>query len=79
MATYTLNVHVDDNQLEFLKKNNFSLCLAREANKLYTVVWTDSVKYIQENEFQWSEEYQIFGSNNFEVTESCLPPDQKSS
>ena len=79
MATYTLNVHVDENQLKFLKDGGYTLCLAKQANGQYTVVWKGDVEYLQENEFQWQEVYQVFGSNDFKVTESCLPPDRKSS
>ena len=75
MTTYTLNIYVDAVQLKFLKDNGYSLCLAKQCNSLYTVVWKSSVDFCQENKVKWSDKYQVFGAMEFKVAGSCLPPD----
>ena len=82
MATYTLNVLVDDNQVSWLKENQYSLCIAKqcetqagskqpESDTPYTVIWKGDKDFIHKNQYQWSEEYQVFGSNEFKVSPVC--------
>lgn len=67
MATYTLNVEVAVNQLDLLKESGYNLCLARNVNDTYTIVWSGNTKYLYQNVFKWTEEYQVFGQDNFTV------------
>ena len=88
MATYTLNVLVDDVQVTWLKDNKYSLCIAKQCETLpndselqpkqpkqsdtpYTVVWKGDKDFIHTNMYQWTEEYQVFGSQTFKVSHVC--------
>ncbi|KAK7033903.1 hypothetical protein VNI00_012527 [Paramarasmius palmivorus] len=67
MATYTLNVFIDTNQLQLMKDLGYNLCIAKMFNDTYTVVWKGDMLYLQNNRFQWKEEYEVFGANTYEV------------
>ncbi|ESK93168.1 hypothetical protein Moror_1104 [Moniliophthora roreri MCA 2997] len=67
MATYTLNVFIDTNQLQLMKDLGYNLCVAKLFNDSYTVVWKGDMKYLQNNRFQWKDEYEVFASNSYTV------------
>lgn len=39
MATYSLNVLIDDAELTALKTSGYSLCVAKNVNGQFNVVW----------------------------------------
>ena len=66
MSQYTLKVHVDHSQYPTLKASHYRLCVAKMVNQMYTVVWSGD-DFLQNNTFQWTEEYEVFGQENFTV------------
>jgi len=69
MDTYTLNVHIDDTQLETLKTDGYNLILAKNVNGAYKVIWESrpSTEYDNTNVFQWTEEFEVFSVNEFDA------------
>ncbi|TFK33531.1 hypothetical protein BDQ12DRAFT_670156 [Crucibulum laeve] len=66
-SSYTLIVEIGNNQLDTLKASGFNLCVAKKVNGAYTVVWSGKDDYLHKNTFNWNEDYQVFGQNNFQV------------
>jgi len=71
MATYTLNVNIDDAVLALHSKD--SLCIAKKVNGIYDVVFQgaspvptgDQQLLLANNMFQWTEEYRVFLTQSF--------------
>lgn len=61
----SVKVSVDVNDLQNLKAANYRLCFAKKVNDTYTVVWQSYDKYLVDNTFSWTPQYQLFGSNIF--------------
>ncbi|KAK7033904.1 hypothetical protein VNI00_012528 [Paramarasmius palmivorus] len=78
MATYTLKLHIDPNQLQTMKRLNYNLCIAKKVNGVYTVVWQGDQQYLVDNTFEWTENYQVFGTNTFEKPTQDILYGQKS-
>ncbi|THG95707.1 hypothetical protein EW026_g5994 [Hermanssonia centrifuga] len=65
MSTYTLTVNVHSDDLARLKKAGYKLCIAKQVNGKYNVVWSGK-EFIVKNTFRWDSEFQVFGSQTFE-------------
>jgi len=39
----------------------------QKVNDTYTVIWSGNTQYLQNNIFEWVENYQVFGQNEFKV------------
>ncbi|KAK3903265.1 hypothetical protein C8A05DRAFT_14775 [Staphylotrichum tortipilum] len=71
MATYTLNVLIDNRVLALHSKD--SLCIAKKVNGCYDVVFQgaapiptgDQQLLLANNVFQWTEEYRVFLTQSF--------------
>ncbi|KAK4183267.1 hypothetical protein QBC35DRAFT_467432 [Podospora australis] len=71
MATYTLNVEIDNRVLALHSKD--SLCIAKKVNGTYDVVFQgaapiptgDQQLLLGNNTFQWTEEYRVFLTQSF--------------
>lgn len=62
--TVTVEVGLDD--LKALKVVNYKLCFAKKvAEGDYNVVWQSLDKYLANNIFSWTPQYQLFGANQF--------------
>lgn len=76
MANYTLSVAIDRNQFQFLRANDYKLCISRETNGKYTTVWS-AIEFNERHHFRWSEEFQIYWMQNFaegiEAEAECNP------
>lgn len=68
-VTFTLNVEIDPLEMPVLKGSQYNLCVAKKVNGVYNVVWSGQQDYLENNEFQWQESYQVLGTNTFTV---CL-------
>lgn len=68
-AAKTITVEVATDDLTFLKKNGYKLCFAKKvAEGTFNVVWQSYTDYLVTNEFSWTPQYQLFGSNTFRAT-----------
>jgi len=66
-TTKNLTIEIAEEDLKTLKQNNYKLCFAKKVgNNDYNVVWQSSDGYLINNEFSWTPQYQIFGSNTFQ-------------
>ncbi|TFK32228.1 hypothetical protein BDQ12DRAFT_728838 [Crucibulum laeve] len=65
MSQYTLNVKIDTDDLQRLKKSGYKLCIAKKVNGIYNVVWYCEPHYFANNAFDWTEEYEVFGIKKF--------------
>lgn len=66
-AQKTVTISIASEDLKLLKKSNFKLCFAKKVGTAaYNVVWQSYVKYLTDNQFSWTPEYQLFGSNVFQ-------------
>lgn len=62
-----VSVEIDPDDLTALKASNYKLCFAKKvAEGAYNVVWQSFDKYLVNNTFSWTPQYQLFGSNTFE-------------
>jgi len=64
MGTYSLTVNIDSTQYPVLKNSGYNLCIAKKVNGVYNVVWSGTT-FLQNNFFQWVEDYQVFGQLTF--------------
>lgn len=65
-AQKTVNIDIDPDTLEDLKNNEYKLCFAKKVASTYNVVWQSYDSYLVSNQFQWTPQYQLFGSNTFQ-------------
>lgn len=62
----TIEIAPDD--LTLLKQSGYKLCFAKKVgNEAYNVVWQSYDKYLSNNGFSWTPQYQLFGSNTFQA------------
>jgi hypothetical protein len=60
-------IKIDEDELTKLKNNGYKLCFAKKVGEEdFNVVWQSYDSYLANNEFSWTPQYQIFGSNTFE-------------
>ncbi|KAF9456673.1 hypothetical protein BDZ94DRAFT_1275126 [Collybia nuda] len=64
MATYLLNIVIDDAELKALKSSGYSLCVAKNVNGQFNVVWK-GIQFLAFNTIEWTEQYQVFGEIGF--------------
>jgi hypothetical protein len=64
----TVSIQIDSNDLATLKQNGYKLCFAKKVgNEAYNVVWQSYVQYLAFNDFSWTPQYQMFGTNQFQA------------
>jgi hypothetical protein len=69
-TTYTLEVQIGTNQMEFLVSGGYNLCIAKHVvtagspTAKVNVIWRGG-DFQVDNEFQWEEIYQVYGSDPF--------------
>ena len=61
----TVNITIAAPDLETLKGADYKLCFAKKVNNTFDVVWQSYHDYMDNNRFQWTPAYQLFGSNQF--------------
>ena len=65
-AMKTVNVQISEADLAALKGANYKLCFAKKiGDNTFNVVWQSYDQYLSTNMFQWTPQYQLFGSNSF--------------
>lgn len=64
-ATKRVHIEISDKDIRELKANNYALCFAKKVSDTYNVVWQSYTKYLMNNSFSWTPQYQLFGSNVF--------------
>ncbi|KAF5379561.1 hypothetical protein D9757_009254 [Collybiopsis confluens] len=63
---YMLTVVIPDSLRKGLIEAGYSLCLARKVgNNDFNVIWQGNKQYLKNNDFEWSQEYQVFASKAF--------------
>ncbi|CAD6562192.1 hypothetical protein LMG28727_07678 [Paraburkholderia kirstenboschensis] len=68
LAAVTKNVTIGIASTDFtrLKQSGYNLCFAKKVgDAAYNVVWRASFEYLEDNDFSWVPQYQIFGSNQY--------------
>jgi hypothetical protein len=66
--TKLLEIQIAPDDLEFLKTNQYLLCVAKMfAGNTPNIVWQGFSDYLQNNPFSWLPQYQVFGSSGFIV------------
>ncbi|KAG8817174.1 hypothetical protein FRC17_011337 [Serendipita sp. 399] len=70
MANINLIVEVDRDQVEFLKQNGYKLSIAKtvanDTGSNISVIWSGG-DFFYSNEFQWSDDYQVFAAVSYTV------------
>ncbi|BAW80146.1 hypothetical conserved protein [Candidatus Nitrosoglobus terrae] len=62
-----VNIEIAPEDFKTLKAGNYKLCFAKKiGNFEYNVVWQSYDKYFEINDFSWTPQFQIFGSNIFQ-------------
>lgn len=65
-ATKTVKIQIADTDLRNLKDNDYLLCFAKKVgDNAYNVIWQAYDKYLSNNVFSWTPQYQLFSTNNF--------------
>jgi hypothetical protein len=60
-------IQIAEEDLATLKANDYKLCFAKKVGDAdYNVVWQSYNKYLANNQFSWTPQYQLFGSNIFQ-------------
>jgi len=63
----TVTIQIASADLTLLKQSGYKLCFAKKVgNEAYNVVWQSYVQYLSFNDFSWTPQYQLFGSNTFQ-------------
>jgi hypothetical protein len=63
----TVTITIAENDLKELKGSDYKLCFAKKVgNADYNIVWQSYTKYLVNNTFSWTPQYQLFGSNLFQ-------------
>ncbi|MDF0732934.1 hypothetical protein P0Y43_19770 [Pseudomonas entomophila] len=66
-AAKSVTIQIADEDFDALKAAGYRLCFAkRVGNQAYNVVWQSYSKYLSNNIFSWTPQYQLFGTNTFE-------------
>lgn len=61
-----VNIKIAKEDLTTLKQGNYRLCFAKKVGEeAYNVVWQSYNKYLVNNNFSWTPQYQLFGTNTF--------------
>lgn len=63
----TVSILIDLEDLKNLKSANYRLCFAKKVGDAdYNVVWQSYSLYLATNDFSWTPQYQLFGTNIFQ-------------
>ncbi len=69
----TVIIKIAEEDLMTLKTGEYKLCFAKKVeNNDYNVVWQSYEEYLSNNQFSWTPQYQIFGSNTFQEGEQVF-------
>jgi hypothetical protein len=62
-----VTIKIDLEDLKILKTGHYNLCFAKKVgDEDYNVVWQSYSLYLFTNEFSWTPQYQLFGTNIFQ-------------
>lgn len=62
-----VTIEIAEEDLRILKSSDYRLCFAKKtADGEYNVVWQSYSKYLNTNNFSWTPQYQLFGTNVFQ-------------
>lgn len=63
-----VNIEIADADIRLLKDSNYKLCFAKKVGDYaYNVVWQSYDNFLKYNNFSWTPQYQIFGTNKFQT------------
>lgn len=62
-----IKVTIESEDLEALKQNKYILCIAKQVDDQFTVIWQAKKDYLVKNKFRWEPGYQVFGAECFKV------------
>ncbi|AZL73838.1 hypothetical protein [Pseudomonas oryziphila] len=66
-VTKSVNIQIAADDLRTLKDGKYKLCFAKKVgDAAYNVVWQSYDKYLMNNTFSWTPQYQLFGTNTFQ-------------
>ncbi|KZV84471.1 hypothetical protein EXIGLDRAFT_776506 [Exidia glandulosa HHB12029] len=72
METYKLEVLITGDWVERMKRMKYALCVAKKVNSCYSVVWTSTRDYNYENEYSWTDDYQVGAVQGFEAGQDLI-------
>ncbi|KAG7094767.1 hypothetical protein E1B28_005583 [Marasmius oreades] len=64
---FKLTAYISDESLTILKQGGYKLCIAREVNGKYNVVFISVIEHLFQNVFEFEEQYRVFGTKKFEA------------
>lgn len=62
-----LTVEIDQEDIEMLQESGLSLNISIKVNGNFNVVWFSNANYLLNNEYEWSPNFEVYGSNVFET------------
>ncbi|MDD4915469.1 MAG: hypothetical protein PHW13_10610 [Methylococcales bacterium] len=63
-----VTIQISSADLTQLKNSKYRLCFAKKVgDDAYNVVWQSYTNYLSNNNFSWTPQYQLFGSNSFQA------------
>lgn len=61
-----MTVAIHPKMLKLLKEGDYVLCVAKEVNGAFTVIWKGIKNILAYNHFEWEPKYELFATNMFE-------------
>lgn len=65
-ATKAVTIQIAAQDLMQLKQAGYQLCVAKQVDGAYNVIWRSSSQYLASNQFEWLSQFQIFAANVFQ-------------
>lgn len=65
LAMKTVTIQIASQDLAVLKQAGYQLCIAKQVDGAYDVIWQSSSQYLASNQFTWLSQFQIFAASEF--------------
>ena len=72
-GTKAVTIRIAVYDLVQLKEGFCQLCVAKQVDGRYNVIWQSARDYLQNNQFEWAPQFQIFATNMFKNGVSVRP------
>lgn len=64
--TKEIRVEIATDDLTILKQSGYNLCFAKKVGDSFNVIWQASSNYLAVNQFSWTSQYELFGTNTYQ-------------
>ena len=61
-----LTILINSNDIQMLQDSGFNLNISVKVNGIFNVVWFSDPDFQDENDYSWSQDFELFGTNTFE-------------